>query len=109
MVADLRLTFGWARSPGFLDLMSVAAEHALCHTPKEDARTSTTIEGAAMMAQVRIVEPWGIGKSTAVLPAAGVNAAKGGGFFVNPYLLPFMKTIACCLPGYSRIRPIRPH
>ena len=37
LVADLRLTFGWAGSPGFGELMSSAAEHAHCKTSSTDA------------------------------------------------------------------------
>lgn len=37
VVVDLRLTFGWRRSPGYCGACSVAAEHAHCKTNIADA------------------------------------------------------------------------
>ena len=54
IVADLRLTFGWAESPGFGGLLLSAAEHAPCNTSVRDAHILS--EGGDMMSHVTVVE-----------------------------------------------------
>ena len=92
LVADLRLTFGWAGSPGFWGVMSAAAEHAHCHTSLTDAIVLP--EGAEMMSHVRIADPWEVGQPTRVPREAGVRPAKGGGrldpFFTTVYVDDYM-------------------
>ena len=55
-MTDLRLTFGWAGSPGFRGLLSSAAEHAHCNTFVSDAHILS--KGEDMMSHVTIVEPY---------------------------------------------------
>ena len=54
LVADSRLTFGWAGSPGFWGLMSSAAERARCNTSLTYAVMLP--ERTTMMSHVRITE-----------------------------------------------------
>ena len=62
LVSDFILTFGWAASPGYGDLMAAAVEHTHRNTT-EDAAVILP-EGKAMMSHVRIVKPWETESST---------------------------------------------
>ena len=70
LVADVRLTLGWAGSPGFWGFKSSVAEHGRCETLLTDA--VVLLEGAAMMSHVRITQTREVGKSTQVPREAGV-------------------------------------
>jgi len=76
LVADFRLTFGWAGSPGNWGVLSSAAEHSHCHTSIEDAVILP--EGADMMSHVKVVEPWEVGKPATVPKDARVRPSSGG-------------------------------
>lgn len=67
--ANLRFTCGWAASPGFWRVMSSAAAQSHCNTSVYDAKILS--EGEEMMSHVRIIEPWGEGKSTRIPSEAG--------------------------------------
>lgn len=53
IVIEFRRTFAWSGSPGFWGVMSVAAEHAHCHTTIKAARLLN--EGVNTMAHVKIM------------------------------------------------------
>ena len=60
LVADVRLTFGWAGSPGHWGVMSEAAAHSRRNTTVESAEILPG--GKAKMSHVKITEPWEIGR-----------------------------------------------
>ena len=70
LVADFRLTFGWAGSSGHWGVMSEAAAHS--HRNATTVETTETAEilpeGKAMMSHVKITEPCEIGRPTQVPP-----------------------------------------
>ena len=82
IVADLRLTFGWAGSPGFWGLLSSAAEHAHCNTSGRDAHILS--EGEDMISHVTIVEPWEEGAPASVPRDTEARPSAGGGL-LNPF------------------------
>ena len=92
IVADLRLTFGWAGSPGFWGLLSSAAEHAHCNTSVRDAHILS--EGEDMMSHVTIVEPWEEGAPASVPRDTEARPSAGGGlldpFFATVYVDDFI-------------------
>ena len=89
LVADLRLTLGWAESPGFWGVMWSAAEHAHCYATSTDAVVLP--EGAGMMSHIRINEPWERGKPIRVPREAAVRPARGGGL-LDPSFPRYMST-----------------
>ena len=62
LVADFRLTFGGAGSPGHWGVMSEASAHFHRNTTVETPEILP--EGKAMMSQVKIAEPWEIDRPT---------------------------------------------
>jgi len=62
LVADFRLKFGWAASPGLWGVLGSAAEHSHCNT--NAANVQLLPEGAKMMSHVKIIPPWEKGKPT---------------------------------------------
>ena len=91
-MADLRLTFGWAGSPGFWGLLSSAPEHAHCNTSVRDAHILS--EGEDMMSHVTIVEPWEEGAPASVPRDTEARPSAGGGlldsFFATVYVDDFI-------------------
>lgn len=92
LVADLRLTFGCAGSPGLGGIMSQAAEHSHCHT---SIRTAEILpEGADMMSHVKVVETWEVGDPIRVPEMVNVKPADGGDleddFFACVYVDDFL-------------------
>ena len=83
IVADLRLTFGWAGSPWFRGLLSSAAEHTHCNTSVRDAHILS--EGEDMMSHVIIVEPWEEGAPARVPHDTEARLSAGGGL-LDPFL-----------------------
>ena len=89
LVADFRLTFGWAGSPGYWGVMSEAAAHSHRNTTVESAEI--LFEGKAMMSHVKITEPWEIGRPRQVPPCVRVknkDVPRGGPhepFFATGY------------------------
>ena len=71
LVADFRLTFGWAGSPGHWGVMSEAAAHSHRNTTVESAEILP--KGKAMMSHVNITEPWEIGRPRQVPPCVRVK------------------------------------
>ena len=71
LVADFRLTFGWAGSPGHWGVMSEAAAHSHRNTTVESAEI--LFEGKAMMSHVKIIEPWEVGRPRQVPPCVRVK------------------------------------
>ena len=94
IVADFRLTFGWAGSPGHWGVMSEAAGHSHRNTTVESAEILS--EGKAMMFHVKITEPWEIGRLRQVPPCVRVknkDVARGGPhepFFATVYVDDFI-------------------
>ena len=95
LVADFRLTLGWASSPGHWGVMSEAAAHS--------RRNTTTVEsaeilpgGKAMMSHVKITEPWEIGRPRQVPHCVRVknkDVPRGGPhepFFTTVYVDDFV-------------------
>ena len=70
LVADFRLTFGWAGSPGHWGVISETAAHSHRNTTVESAEI--LFEGKAMMSHVRIIEPWEVGRPRQVPPCVRV-------------------------------------
>ena len=104
LVADSRLTFGWAGSPGFWGLMSSAAEHAHCKTSLTDAVVLP--QGTAIMSRVRITKLWEVDTPTQVPREAGVRPGKGGGLWTRS--LPQYTLTIICWRESNRIRMIVP-
>lgn len=77
LVADFRLTFGWAGSPGFWGVMASAVEHS--HRNTNVHNIQLVDEGIEMMSHVKIVEPWEHGPPTRVPRDANVKPHDGGG------------------------------
>ena len=75
LVADVRLTFGWAGSPGHWGVMSVAA--ALSHRNTTVETADILSEGKAMMSHMKITEPWEIGRPRQVPPCVRVENKEG--------------------------------
>ena len=71
LVADFRLTFGWAGSPGHWGAMSEAAAHSHQNTTVESAEI--LCEGKAMMSHVKIIEPWEVGRPRLVSSSVRVK------------------------------------
>ncbi|CAB1107576.1 unnamed protein product [Ectocarpus sp. CCAP 1310/34] len=69
LVADLRLTFGWAASPGLWGVLASAAEHSHRNTSLANARLLP--EGIAMMSHVKKKPPWEKGTPTPIPSSAG--------------------------------------
>ena len=94
LVADFRLTFGWAGSPGYWGVMSEAAAHSHRNTTVESAEI--LFEGKAMMSHVKITEPWEIGRPRQVPPCVRVknkDVHRGGPhepFFATVYVEDFI-------------------
>ena len=94
LVADFRLTFGWAGSPGHWGGMSEDAAHSHRKTTVESAEILS--EGKAMMSHVKITEPWEIGRPRQVPPCVRVknkDAPRGGPhepFFATVYVDDFI-------------------
>ena len=57
VVVDLRLQFGWRKSPGFWGLMASALEHSHTHSTFQDAAVSP--RGAAAVEHMRLAPPRG--------------------------------------------------
>ena len=70
LVADFRLTFGWAGSPGHWGVMSEAAAHSHRNTVES---AEILFEGKAMMSHVKIIELWEIGRPRQVPPCVRVK------------------------------------
>ena len=84
VVVDLRLQFGWRKSPGFWGLMVSALEHAHTHSTFQDAAVSP--QGAAAVEHVRLAPPRG--GSVRSLPrdcrtVSGSGGYAGSRFFVR--------------------------
>ncbi|CAB1106825.1 unnamed protein product [Ectocarpus sp. CCAP 1310/34] len=94
LVADLRLTFGWAASPGLWGELASAAEHSHRNTSLANARLLP--EGIAMMSHVKIKPPWEKGTPTPIPSSAGVRPHRGGGpaddFLARVYVDDFLLT-----------------
>ncbi|CAB1118521.1 unnamed protein product [Ectocarpus sp. CCAP 1310/34] len=94
LVADLRLTFGWAASPGLWGVLASAAEHSHRNTSLANARLLP--EGIAMMSHVKIKPPWEKGTPTPIPSSAGVRPHRGGGpaddFLARVYVDDFLLT-----------------
>ena len=94
LVADFRLTFGWAGSPGHWGVMSEAAAHSHQNTTVESAEI--LFEGKAMMSHVKIIEPWEAGRPRQVPPCVRVKSKdvpRGGPhepFFATVYVDDFI-------------------
>ena len=92
IVADLRLTFGWAGSPGFWGLLSSATEHPQCNTSVRNVHILS--EGEDMMSHVTIVEPWEEGAPARVPHDTEARPFAGGGlldpFFATVYVDDFI-------------------
>ena len=94
LVADFRLTFGWAGSPGHWGVMSEAAAHSHRNTTVESAEI--LFEGKAMMSHVKITEPWEIGRPKQVPPCVRLknkDVPRGGPhepFFATVYVDDFI-------------------
>ena len=94
LLADFRLTFGWAGSPGHWGVMSKAAAHSHRNTTVETAEILP--EGKAMMSHVKIAEPWEINRPTQVLTCVQIknNHVPRGGlhepFFATVYVDDFI-------------------
>ena len=94
LVADFRLTFGWAGSPGHWGVMSEAAAHSHRNTTVESAEV--LFEGKAMMSHVKIIEPWEVGRPRQVPPCVRVKSKdvpRGGPhepFFATVYVDDFI-------------------
>ena len=74
---DVRLTFGWSASPGYLGVMAAAAEHARCRTSLDSVQLLS--EGQAMMAHVKVADRWEEGTRTPLPADATISAHPGGG------------------------------
>ena len=94
LVADFRLTFGWAGSPGHWGGMSEAVAHSHRNTTVESAEILP--EGKAMMSHVKITKPWEIGRPRQVPPCLRVkkkDVLRGGPhepFFATVYVDDFI-------------------
>ena len=94
LVADFRLTFGWAGSLGHWGVMSEAAAHSQRNTTVESAEIMS--EGKAMMSRVKITEPLEIGRPRQVPPCVRVknkDVPRGGPhepFFATVYVDDFI-------------------
>ena len=93
-VADFWLTFDWADSPGYWGVMSDAAAHFHRNITVEMAEILP--EGKAMMSQVKVTEPWEIGRPAQVPPCVRIknNDVRRGGlhepFFATVYVDDFI-------------------
>ena len=94
LVADFRLTFGWADSPGHWGVMSEAAAHSHRKTTVESAEI--LFAGKAMISHVKIIEPWEVGRPRQVPPCVRVKSKdvpRGGPhepFFATVYVDDFI-------------------
>ena len=94
LVADFRLTFGWAGSPGHWGVMSEAAAHSHRNTTVESAEI--LFAGKAMISHVKIIEPWEVGRPRQVPPCVRVKSKdvpRGGPhepFFATVYVDDFI-------------------
>jgi len=77
LVADFRLTFGWAGSPGNWGVMASAIEHS--HRNSNITNVNLVEEGKNMMSHVKIVKPWEEGPPAQVPEEANVKPHDGGG------------------------------
>lgn len=77
LVADLRLTFGWAASPGLWGVMASAAEHS--HRNTNASNVQLLDEGVRMMSHVKITPPWEVGPPKQLPAEANVKPHTGGG------------------------------
>ena len=106
-VADFRLTFGWAGSPGHWGVMSEAAAHSHRNTTVES--TEILFEGKAMMSHVKITEPWEIGRPRQVPPCVRVknkDVPRGG---LHDPSLPLCMSMASSWHAYRPTPPINRH
>ena len=93
LVADLRLTFGWAASPGLWGVMASAAEHS--HRNTNASNVQLLDEGIKMMSHVKVTPPWEEGQPKKLSAEANIKPHKGGGpeddylatVYVDDYLL----------------------
>lgn len=104
LVADPRLTFGSAGSPGFWGLVSAAAAYAHCNTSLTDAVMLP--KGIAMMFHARITEPWEVGKPNKPPARPGFDRQREGGSWTR-FLPRYPLTITSWRECY-RIRMIVP-
>ena len=97
LVADFRLTFGWAGSPGHWGVMSEAAAHSPRNTTVQTAEILS--EGKAIMSHVKITEPWEIGRPTQDPPCVRIkneDVPRGGPrepFFATVYVDDFIMVL----------------
>ena len=87
VVVDLRLQFGWRKSPGFWGLMASALEHSHTHSTFQDAAVSP--QGAAAVEHVCLAPLRG--GSVTSLPrdcrtVSGSGGYAGSRFFVRDYV-----------------------
>ena len=86
LVANFRITFGWATSPGYWGLIAPAAEHAHLTTTVDSAVILP--EGKPTRSHVNIVEQWETVEPRRITPGVRVYAPRRKG--TNE---PFLKSV----------------